>query len=249
MTKKRQMTNNEIMKTFMRMYKNVLSDRTFQIYRKRLEELLEDKYEITGKSKYLQYKAVLSKLEDLKIEVNVNLPKYSKRGDTVKKNIMDKYVSPDHLQVILNNIPDTSKGEELRRAVSISYYSGLRLEEVLNLNPSDIIINKHIKLNTSGKGALSRQAYIPLEQRELMEDFSGFSISYDYLRKTIQRVSEKIGIKFSFHSLRHSFASNFIKNGGNIALLQKVLGHSNMTTTAIYLHCIDEDEQLKKLGY
>ncbi len=249
MVRKRNLSRDDIIKTFIKKCTKVLSERTLKVYRKRLEELLDDDFQVSSKSKYLQYKAVLSKLEEMGIPVDVKLMKYSKRGDSVKKNILDKYVSKEQLSGIIKAIPPTRKGDELRMAINIAYYSGLRLEEVLNLKKVDIVMNDHIRLNVSGKGSKSRATYLPREQKSLTENFTGFSVTEDYVKKTLKRVSEKTGIKFSFHSLRHSFASNFIRKGGNITLLQRLLGHSSMVTTAIYLHCIDETDQLTKLGF
>jgi integrase len=249
MAKKRILTDDEIKKIFIRKCTKVLSDRTLQVYRKRLEELLDDNVQSSSKSKYLQYKAVLSKLAEMGIALNVKLMKYSRRGDSVKKNILDRYVSPEQLHMILDAIPDTVKGNELRRTIKIAYYSGLRLAEVLALRGSDVVLNNHIRLNVSGKGSKSRSSYLPREQKELIDGFIGFTITEDYVKKTIRRVSEKTGINFSFHSLRHSFASNFMRAGGNITLLQRLLGHSSLNTTAIYLHCIDESDQLARLGF
>ena len=249
MAKKRNLSNDDIIKTFIRKCTKLLSERTLQVYRKRLEELLNDSFKVSSKSKYLQYKAVLSKLEEMGINIDVKLMKYTRRGDTVKKNILDKYVSPEQLALIIEAIPVTIKGNELILAIKIAYYSGLRLEEALTLKGTDIIKNNHIRLNVSGKGSKYRITYLPKEQKELIDGFICFTITEDYVKKTIRRVADKTGVKFSFYSLRHSFASNFMKSGGNITLLQRLLGHSNLNTTAIYLHCIDETEQLSKPGF
>ena len=243
------MKKGEVMKKFEKSFSSMISDRTMVTYKKRLQELLADDISVTGKSKYLQYKAVISKLAEIGISLDVKLPKYCKRGDGIKKNIMDKYVSPEQLQDILDMGNDTEKGNELKLAMQLSYYSGLRMEEVLNLKKSDIVLNGHIGLSVSGKGSKSRKVYLPKEKLNLVENFQGFTISEGYVTKSVEIISERTGIKFSFHSLRHSFASNLMRNGGNITLLQKLLGHSSMMTTAVYLHCIDETEQLSELGF
>lgn len=238
-----------IMQKFEKSYRSLIAERTMVTYKKRLSEILEDNISVTGKSKYLQYKAVINKLNEIGIELNVKLPKYSKRGDNIKANIMDKYVSPEQLEIILDAANDTEKGKELRLAMQLSYYSGLRMEEVLSLRKSDIVLNGHIGLTVSGKGSKSRKVYLPKEKLSLVENFKGFTINESYVTKSVEIISERTGIKFSFHSLRHSFASNFVRNGGNIVLLQKLMGHSKMTTTAVYLHCVDDTAQLREMGF
>ena len=53
----------------------------------------------------------------------------------------------------------------------------------------------------------------------------------------------------SFHSLRHSFASNFIRNGGDPFVLKSMMGHSSLNTTSIYIHMGRDFNNLKGVNY
>ncbi|XYY59587.1 tyrosine-type recombinase/integrase [Bacillus velezensis] len=44
----------------------------------------------------------------------------------------------------------------------------------------------------------------------------------------------------SLHSLRHSFAINYLRNGGDIRSLQKIMGHADLASTEIYLDYVDD---------
>lgn len=62
------------------------------------------------------------------------------------------------------------------------------------------------------------------------------------LRKVVKQafnVAGITGVKPTPYTLRHSFAGDFLARGGDLATLQKILGHSNITTTMIYTHISD----------
>lgn len=54
---------------------------------------------------------------------------------------------------------------------------------------------------------------------------------------------KKVKRRFAFHDLRHWFAVDFLRSGGNIYALQQILGHSSITTTEIYLRFLTPEEQ------
>ncbi len=45
------------------------------------------------------------------------------------------------------------------------------------------------------------------------------------------------------HTLRHSFATNFLRNNGNMRYLAQLLGHASLETTQVYAHVVDKDLQ------
>ncbi|EJC0742544.1 tyrosine-type recombinase/integrase [Escherichia coli] len=62
------------------------------------------------------------------------------------------------------------------------------------------------------------------------------ALDYSLVRDSIKAVSPSIPDGQAVHALRHTFASHFMMNGGNILTLQKILGHAKIQTTMIYAH-------------
>jgi len=70
------------------------------------------------------------------------------------------------------------------------------------------------------------------------------------VEQAFTRIVKKLKIRTTFHGLRHSFATHMLERGISITKVQKLLGHADITTTAIYLHCTEEvDENMRALGY
>jgi len=70
-----------------------------------------------------------------------------------------------------------------------------------------------------------------------------FKSSYDAFRKTVEKSSLTLPRGQMTHVLRHTFASHFVMNGGNILVLQKILGHASLTMTMRYAHLAPEHLQ------
>jgi len=227
-----------------------LSDKTKFEYIKIARALIKGKLPIKSKSRYLQAKSVAKKLREHGIAY-IDIPKWQKRGDSRNlEYIQRKLISEEDFTEILQKLPDTPKGKELNLAMRIAFYSGLRLHEVLKLTNKNIKIDDHIIIKITGKGRKFRTTYLPKDMSEEIKKFRGFTISYEYTRTTIARSSKRAGIAISFHALRHSFLTRLVNRGIPLPQVQKIAGHSNITTTAIYLHFSDEvDANLEKLGY
>lgn len=69
---------------------------------------------------------------------------------------------------------------------------------------------------------------------------TGTYIDSRNLLRSWQRVFEGIGIPYKrFHSLRHTFATQLIKNGSQLITVSRLLGHSSVKTTEIYAHVLE----------
>lgn len=141
--------------------------------------------------------------------------------------------------------------------ISVIYGGGLRVSEVVKLKVGDLDLESlRLKIKNS-KGNKDRITLISNKIKNSLNDLIKGRSPKDYLFKTIsnnrysvrtiQKVFEnalkKSGInkKVTCHSLRHSFASHLIKNGIDIRIIKKLLGHKSIKTTMIYLSLNDID--------
>ncbi|MBC2397051.1 tyrosine-type recombinase/integrase [Clostridium tetanomorphum] len=148
----------------------------------------------------------------------------------------------------------------VKTVVQALFYTGMRISECLNLEMKDVDLENEIIHIINGKGAKDRNIPINKNLVCILEDYlktyrssidskyffatekSGH-LSAPYVNRVLSDTVKELGWKkhVSAHILRHSFASNLIKNGVNLVYVQKLLGHSNLKVTSIYTHASIED--------
>ncbi len=122
-----------------------------------------------------------------------------------------------------------------------SCFTGLRYSDVHNLGKENIIGN-YIAFTAEKTKKFQR---IPLNASALrfIDTEKVFEARYtnEYINREIKTICKNCGItkKISFHVARHTFATNFLLSGGRVEVLQKILGHSKITETEIYIHIVD----------
>ena len=144
--------------------------------------------------------------------------------------------------------------------LELFYSSGLRLEELVNAEISDIDWQQQL-LRVTGKG--SKQRIVPvgkialkalkdwLTQRPAFtaklpeEDANALFISKQHKRISSRHVRERVQLwakqqglnqKVHPHMLRHSFASHMLESSQDLRAVQELLGHANLSTTQVYTH-------------
>lgn len=144
------------------------------------------------------------------------------------------FLTNDEISTLLSRL----EGEHLK-AVKLCLATGARWGEVAKLRRDEIIGNKVTYLNT--KNSKNRTVPISHELYEQLTDgiktgplFK--SLNYPYVRICVKEVAPGLPAGQAVHVLRHTFASHFMMNGGNILALQKILGHSNILQTMTYAH-------------
>lgn len=120
--------------------------------------------------------------------------------------------------------------------VKICLSTGARWSEAEELTQRQISKNKITYIKT--KGRKNRSVPISNELFELIPKTSGrvFKDCYYAFRSALERTGIELPAGQLSHVLRHTFASHFMMNGGNILVLQRVLGHTDIKMTMRYAH-------------
>jgi len=125
-------------------------------------------------------------------------------------------------------------------AFLLGYGSGMRISEVLNLEPSDINFTQRSILIREGKGSKDRTVPMPKGFREEHIKLLPLSVGARALQKAFNAICKRAGLletkpSLHFHSLRHGFATNAVSKNIPIHHIRTLMGHSNISTTNIYL--------------
>lgn len=168
------------------------------------------------------------------------------RPKTEKK--LPKVMSKKQIQ----NLFEATKNLKHQTAMMLSYSTGLRVSEVVNLKLENIDSDQMTIKVIQGKGGKDRlvplskkmlkhlrEFYTIYEPKEWMfENAIGNHLSTRTLQKAFVAAKEKAKIKTpaTFHSLRHSFATHLLEAGVSLRYIQEILGHSSSRTTEVYTH-------------
>ncbi|MNN59127.1 Tyrosine recombinase XerD [compost metagenome] len=116
--------------------------------------------------------------------------------------------------------------------------TGARWGEAARLKAENVIHNRvtfvKTKTNTPRTVPISEEvtAYIVGNTRGFLFP----DASYKVFRKILKAVKPDLPAGQATHALRHSFATHFMINGGNIITLQRILGHTKIAQTMVYAH-------------
>ncbi len=155
----------------------------------------------------------------------------------------------------------SEQGARTAALLEISYAAGLRVSELVSLKIS--AIQKDGTLIIKGKGGKERMVPLHRTAQEKIKNylnirhiFLGEGEESEWLfpsdgkhltRQRFGQILKELAIKanldpakISPHILRHSFASHMLHHGADLRVLQELLGHSDISTTQVYTHILDE---------
>ncbi len=131
--------------------------------------------------------------------------------------------------------------------------TGMRISELLSLTRQDVDLDNLVLL-VHGKGNKQRLVPVSVELRKtlyrhlakhqnarLFTTRSGSALTVRNSERDFKVMCGQagiVGVRASWHTLRHSFAVNYLRKGGNLYYLQRILGHSSISTTERYLRSL-----------
>ena len=176
------------------------------------------------------------------------------RADTVKP--LTFVAEPRKIPVVLSpeevaRFLEAAPGPKYKAALSVAYGAGLRVSEVVALKVSDIDSKRMLLLIEQGKGRKDRHAMLSPQLLELLRDwyriarpqvwlFPGQNpvnpLTTRQLNRAVHAAAHiaEISKRVTPHTLRHSFATHLLEQNIDIRVIQVLLGHAKLDTTALY---------------
>jgi len=167
----------------------------------------------------------------------------------VPRNTHLRYLNEAEIQMLREAIGDDT---DLRRVVDFALWMGLRRDEIVHLQWSDIdlerqtvtVQNKDGFRTKSGKSrVVPMNAPLAAMMTEMQaaphaSDDRVFNVNYWTLGQDFRKAVKRSGFdgRVSLHTLRHSFASHLIMAGVDLRSVQEMLGHHDVSVTMIYSH-------------
>ncbi len=147
------------------------------------------------------------------------------------------YLTIEEIRTLLSEC-EKSRSKDLTTIVKICLATGARWSEAEGLKGNQIRAGQIIFVKTKGK----KNRAVPITEK-LQADIPSirnaqmlFKPCYSAFRKALQRAGIETPTGQLTHVLRHTFASHFMMNGGNILVLQRILGHTDIKVTMRYAH-------------
>jgi site-specific recombinase XerD len=136
--------------------------------------------------------------------------------------------------------------------ITLIYTTGIRIGEVVNLNVSDLLLDRSQLKVADGKGGKDRIIAIPKTGLSMIKSYLEYyrptkiliegnprekRYSRSSISKIIKRSAKSAGVAFavSAHSLRYAYATHHIENGTDLVYLQHQMGHKQINTTLKYV--------------
>ena len=168
------------------------------------------------------------------------------------KQDLPSYWDRDFIHECLNNIEKPCD----KMICSFMWFTGCRITEVVSLQKQSLNFKDHLITIRWLKSRKYNYRVIPMHPhlKGLLEIYTGTMKAEQTLfpitRQRAWQIIQKY-FKGHPHQLRHSFAVNWLKCGGDIVTLSRMLGHSDIKVTMVYLRIVPQDigKELLKIEF
>lgn len=165
-----------------------------------------------------------------------------------------KFLEKKDVDAIISSITGNEAQDVRDRAIlEVLFSTGMRVSEALGV---EIMQYKDLhdtgELSIVGKGGWSRPVYFSpsalravdmyLEKRE-DRDSRLFPLTPRSVQLMVKRRASGVGLRATPHTFRHSMATHALRSGANLRVVQELLGHQNLSNTAIYAGVTNRDLQ------
>ncbi len=177
-----------------------------------------------------------------------------------------RYIPDEKVQQLLSlTWPDYVQNLRNRSILMVLFSTGIRVSELVSLNWGDVEWDRRLVFIRAGKGNKSRKVPVPFSVTKLLKEYREVQAKSDphavfttkksritdaTVRKIVKEAGKRVGLPWLHpHAARHWRAKNLLQQGVNLNVVQKILGHSNIKTTSIYLEAsyqevvLDVDEK------
>ena len=205
----------------------------------RVQTFYYEKAQLTSYSNANRYFGIISKFFNCLIDWD----QYSGPNPCrkVKKQPEEPFqphpINEQEIQQLLPFISD-----EVRPCVAIGFYTGLRRQELLGLRWENIDFTRKTIYIPKTKTEQPRTLGLTTDIERILQGLNPqprglvFRVTEQQLKYQLNKASAKSGLgHIRPHDMRHSFSVNFLNRGGTLEHLQRLLGHSKITTTQRYL--------------
>jgi site-specific recombinase XerD len=159
------------------------------------------------------------------------------------KATKDKALTAEEYELICQYSMNTDK--ELYRVIVIGYNTGIRISNILSLNPNTDIDNGYIRVF---ENKTNEPYSVPMNQavKEVLQDFTGFTLNYRQVEYRFKQMIKALNLDttITIHTLRHTSCTNLVKRGVPLPVVQALMNHKRISTTMRYNHL--RNEQLEK---
>jgi len=211
------------------------------------------------------YRALLAEKNNKKTTINSNMATIKRILNTAQKEGIQFPLNPQYIKVgstIGSRIDLNVKEIEMlfkyylnefcpeHWRLTLGYFlfscfTGMRLSDVLDLDRKCVMGVAYVEFLAQ---KTKKRQLIPITQKcaaviNHLPDLFVQKVTPQQMNRNLKHLAVHLRIRknITFHLARHTFATNFLRAGGNVVNLQKLLGHSNIRETMVYVHIVEQE--------